>query len=160
MPEFLGNRAPHADPYTRAVITGLGMENDVDSLVSLYIAGLCGIGYGLRQIINAQANAGAKIERIVISGGAGKSVLVRQLLADATGIEIAVPSTEEPVLLGSAILGSVAAGVHQDIHLAMAAMSSFASRFQPQAGSVQALHQERLAIFEGLQTIARRSVEY
>jgi len=160
VPEFLGNRAPHADPYTRAVITGLGMENDVDSLVSLYIAGLCGIGYGLRQIINAQANAGAKIERIVISGGAGKSVLVRQLLADATGIEIAVPSTEEPVLLGSAILGSVAAGVHQDIHLAMAAMSSFASRFHPQTGSVQALHQERLAIFESLQTIARRSVEY
>ena len=71
VPEFLGNRAPHADPLARAVIAGLGMESDLDSLVALYIAGLCGIGYGLRQIIETQAAAGAPIERVVISGGAG-----------------------------------------------------------------------------------------
>ncbi len=86
VPEFLGNRAPHADPHTRAVIAGLGMERDLDSLVSLYVAGLCGIGYGLRQIVQSQDEAGAKIERIVISGGAGRSDMVRQLLADATGL--------------------------------------------------------------------------
>lgn len=53
VPEFLGNRAPHADPHTRAVIAGLGMEADIDNLAALYIAGICGIGYGLRQIIGA-----------------------------------------------------------------------------------------------------------
>ncbi|MFT4674627.1 MAG: D-ribulokinase [Reinekea sp.] len=158
VPDFLGNRAPHADPHTRAVVTGLGMQNNLASLVSIYIAGLCGIGYGLRQIIEAQDKAGAKIERIVISGGAGKSDLVRQLLADATGLEITTPATEEPVLLGSAILGSVAAGVHDDIPAAMAEMSSFSRRFEPQIGTVQALHVERFAIFERLQAIARQSV--
>ncbi|MCA0343139.1 MAG: FGGY-family carbohydrate kinase, partial [Proteobacteria bacterium] len=55
VPEFLGNRAPFADPHARAAIVGLGMERDLANLVSLYIAGLCGIGYGLRQIIDAQA---------------------------------------------------------------------------------------------------------
>ena len=63
VPEFLGNRAPLADPHARAVIAGLGMESDLDSLVVLYVAGLCGIGYGLRQIIDAQAAAGAPIAR-------------------------------------------------------------------------------------------------
>ena len=72
VPEFLGNRAPFADPHARAVIAGLGMERDLDSLVALYVAGLCGIGYGLRQIIETQARNGAPIERIVISGGAGR----------------------------------------------------------------------------------------
>ncbi|PKG37399.1 FGGY-family carbohydrate kinase [Psychromonas sp. Urea-02u-13] len=159
VPEFLGNRAPHADPHTRAVITGLSMQDDVVSLVSLYIAGLCGIGYGLRQIVETQEKAGIKIARIVISGGAGKSLLVRQLLADATGIEITAPTSEEPVLLGSAILGSVAAGVHENINVAMQVMSSFDSKYAPKMGAVEALPQKRFSIFKDLQSIARYSVE-
>lgn len=159
VPDFLGNRAPHADPHTRAVIAGLGMERDLDSLVALYVAGLCGIGYGLRQIVEAQAAAGAQIERIVISGGAGRSDMIRQLLADATGVEIAAPATEEPVLLGSAILGSVAGGVHTDIHDAMEQMSSFASHYKPQIGPARALHEARFKIFEQLQSIARQAAK-
>lgn len=156
VPEFLGNRAPHADPYTRAVIAGLTMERDLNSLISLYIAGLCGIGYGLRQIINAQENAGAHIKRIVISGGAGRHDLIRQLLADATGIELAAPNTEEPVLLGSAILGSVASGIQPDIPTAMERMSSFAALYMPKAGATQKIHSERFRIFEQFQSIARQ----
>src|ERR1700712_1340473 len=110
VPEFLGNRAPLADPHARAVIAGLGMESDLDSLVALYIAGICSIGYGLRQIIEAQATAGAPIERVVISGGAGRLDLVRQLLADTTGKPVLATQAEEPVLLGAAILGGVAGG--------------------------------------------------
>lgn len=157
VPEFLGNRAPHADPHTRAVIAGLGMERDLDSLIALYVAGLCGIGYGLRQIVEAQAKAGAPIERIVISGGAGRSDMIRQLLADATGVEIAAPSAEEPVLLGSAILGSVAGGIHADIHRAMEKMSTFAVRYEPQSGEARQLHDARFKIFEQLQSVARQA---
>lgn len=155
VPEFLGNRAPFADPDTRAVIAGLGMDRDLNSLVGLYIAGLCGIGYGLRQIIDAQTQAGAPVERIVISGGAGRSALVRQILADATGVELASPATEEPVLLGAAILGSVAAGIHPDIPAAMSGMSSFTERFRPQGGTVLQRHQARFRIFAQLQSVAR-----
>ena len=155
VPEFLGNRAPHADPHTRAVIAGLGMERDLENLVALYVAGLCGIGYGLRQIIETQARSGAPIERIVISGGASRSNLVRQILADATGVELAAPTSEEPVLLGSAILGAVAAGLHSDIHAAMEAMSSFAARYAPQGGEVGQTHEARFAVFEKLQSVAR-----
>lgn len=157
VPEFRGNRAPHADPHTRAVIAGLGMERDLDSLIALYVAGLCGIGYGLRQIVEAQATAGAPIERIVISGGAGRSDMIRQLLADATGVEIAAPSAEEPVLLGSAILGSVAAGLHSDIHRAMEKMSTFSARYEPQSGKVRQIHDSRFKIFEQFQSVARRA---
>ena len=157
VPEFLGNRAPHADPHTRAVVAGLGMDRELENLVALYIAGICGIGYGLRQIIAAQTQAGAPTERIVISGGAGRSGLVRQLLADTTGVEIAAPSTEEPVLLGSAILGAVAASVYPDIPTAMKTMSAFSGFYQPQGGKVAALHEARFTVFEQLQTVARQA---
>ena len=39
----------------------------LDSLAALYLAGVCGVGYGLRQIIEVQANAGASVEKIVIN---------------------------------------------------------------------------------------------
>ena len=155
VPEFLGNRAPHADPYTRAVIAGLGMEADENNLVDLYLAGLCGLGYGLRQIIDAQAERGAFIETIVISGGAGRSDLVRQVLADTTGVPVVAPRTEEPVLLGGAILGAVAAGAYPDMAAAMDAMSSWAERYEPARGEIRAWHDGRFALFERFQALAR-----
>ncbi|UDF28746.1 UNVERIFIED_ORG: FGGY-family carbohydrate kinase [Roseateles sp. XES5] len=155
VPEFLGNRAPFADPHARAVIVGLGMERDIDNLVALYIAGLCGIGYGLRQIIDAQAAAGAPIDRIVISGGAGQLDLVRQLLADATGKPLLATRAEEPVLLGAAILGSVAGGAFADVRSAMSALSATDRSYQPAEGKTADVHAGRYAAFQRLQSLAR-----
>lgn len=156
VPEFLGNRAPHADPRTRAVIAGLGMDTSLDSLAALYIAGLCGIGYGLRQIIDAQARNGAPVSTIVISGGAGRSDAVRQVLADAAGITIVGPDTEEPVLLGSAMLGACAAGHHSDLISCMFAMSGVAGRYEPAGNPTRQTHIRRFGVFERLQEIARQ----
>jgi D-ribulokinase len=155
VPEFLGNRAPFADPHARAVIAGLGMQRDPDSLVALYVAGLCGLGYGLRQIIETQAAHGAPVETIAISGGAGRHPMVRQLLADASGLPVLAPRAAEPVLLGSAILGAVAAGAFPDIRSAMPAMSSIEARFEPADGPVRQLHDARFAAFRRLQAVAR-----
>jgi FGGY-family pentulose kinase len=155
VPEFLGNRAPYADPHARAVIAGLGMEADRASLVALYVAGIAGLGYGLRQILAAQETAGARAAAIAISGGAGRSALVRQMLADATGLPVAVPVTEEPVLLGSAMLGAVAGGHFPDVETAMQAMSANDHIHEPAGGAIAAQHAARFALFEGLQSVTR-----
>jgi D-ribulokinase len=154
VPEFLGNRAPFADPHARAVIAGLGMETGVDSLVALYIAGICSIGYGLRQIIETQASAGASIDRVMISGGAGRHDLVRQLLADATGKPVLATRAEEPVLLGAAMLGAVAGGRFGDVQTAMSAMSQVSRVYEPD-DDVRALHDARFHAFTRLQAVAR-----
>ena len=155
VPEFLGNRAPFADPDARAVIAGLGMDQDEDSLVALYLAGLSGIGYGLRQIIEVQAAHGAPIRQIAISGGAGQGDLVRQMLADATGLPVLAPEAEEPVLLGAAMLGALAAGVYPDMADAMARMSRAGRRYDPAGGDVAAEHEARFKAFTALQETAR-----
>lgn len=156
VPEFLGNRAPFADPHARAIIAGLGMESDLDSLLALYIAGLCGIGYGLRQIIETQASHGASVQRLVISGGAGSHDLVRQILSDATGLPVIATEADEPVLLGSAILAAVAAGNFRDVPQAMSAMSRVRQSFDPALGAICDLHARRYASFQALQSLARR----
>ena len=156
VPEFLGNRAPLADPHARAVIAGLGIDNDIESLTALYIAGVCGIAYGLRQIIEAQTAAGAPIERIMISGGAGRLDLVRQLLADATGKPVLAIDAEEPVLLGAAMLGGVAAGAFGQVEAAMRGMSQVGTRYEPQGGEIATLHEARFSAFGQLQRLAKQ----
>ncbi|WFR99042.1 FGGY-family carbohydrate kinase [Rhizobium tumorigenes] len=156
VPEFLGNRAPFADPQARAVMMGLGMETGSDSLVALYIAGICGLGYGLRQIVDTQAAKGVAIRTISVSGGAGLHPLIRQMLADATGMPIEVTASPEPVLLGSAMLGAVAAGVYPDLKAAMPAMSVIALQCQPATGPIRALHDRRYRAFLDLQAVSRK----
>jgi D-ribulokinase len=158
VPEPIGNRAPHADPNTRAAICGIGMDRSKDSLVALYLAGLCGLGYGLRQIVEAQARTGTHVKEIVISGGAGRSALVRQVLADTTGLAVAAPRAEEPVMLGSAILGAVAGKACETVMDGMKHMSGIGEVYLPDPTAV-ARHNARFAVYEDLQACARRAVD-
>ncbi|WP_240232542.1 FGGY-family carbohydrate kinase [Devosia lacusdianchii] len=153
VPEFLGNRAPFANPDARAVIAGLGMDQSESSLVALYVAGLSGIGYGLRQIIEVQAGHGAPVRRIVISGGAGQDDLVRQILADTSGLSVVASEAAEPVLLGAAILGALAAGLYPSMPEAMSAMTRATTVFEP-ASQIVALHESRFRTFTRLQQAA------
>lgn len=155
VPEFLGNRSPNADPDARAIIAGLDMDEDLDSLARLYLAGLCGLGYGARQIVEALAEQGAELYTIVVSGGAGQSPLVRQIMADATGLTIAIPETGEPVLLGAAILGAVAAGAYPDAVAAIDRMSRLSAEQKPSGGKTAAIHDAKYKVFLALQDADR-----
>lgn len=154
VPEFLGNRAPFADPTARAVIAGLDMDRSPHHLLQLYVAGICGIGYGLRQILEAQEKAGAPVDNIVISGGAGQHPLIRQLLADACGKPVLSTRAAEPVLLGSAILGAVAGGLFETVPQGMQALSTPDLRYAPDS-NVREQHDKRYRSFTRLQQTAR-----
>jgi D-ribulokinase len=154
VPEFLGNRAPFADPDARGLIAGLGMDTGPESLVGLYLAGICGLGYSARQIVRALHGRNIPIDTIVVSGGAGQSALIRQILADTTGMVVAASTSPEPVLLGSAILGAVAAGRFPDIPTAMSAMSELGDIYRPQEATSE-WHNRRFGSYELLQQAGR-----
>ncbi|EUB99587.1 FGGY-family pentulose kinase [Rhizobium sp. CF080] len=156
LPEFMGNRSPHADPDARAVIAGLGLETDIPSLISLFVAGLCGIGYGLRQLLDKLSQNGMVFDLIIASGGAAQSHLVRQILADTTNLPVTVADTEEPVLLGSAMLGAAAAGRYGSLQEAMRAMSSLSTLYRPAEGTVREMHDHRYRAFGRLQDVERQ----
>lgn len=155
VPEFLGNRSPFAEPQARAVIAGLGLDRGIDSLARLYLAGLTGIGYGLRQLLDRFAQNGIAISTIIVSGGAAQSQLACQILADSTGLAVALPEAPEPVLLGSAMLAAMACGEYQDARSAMSAMSGHAQLFSPAGGNLARLHMARYRTFTALQSAAR-----
>jgi D-ribulokinase len=143
LPEFLGNRSPFADPDSRAVVAGMDLDADLGSMERLFVAGLCGLAYGLADVVDAFRSHGVDSDLMVISGGAGRSSLVRQIMADTTGLTVAVPETQEPVLLGAAMLGAVAAGVHGSIDEAMASMSAIGCTSEPAAPGMVDFHRAK-----------------
>jgi D-ribulokinase len=133
LPDFLGNRSPHADPQARAVIAGLDLDSGLESLVRVFVAGLCGLAYGLADVIDALRPHDIPSRMIVISGGASHSALVRQIIADTTGVPVALPTTAEPVLLGAAMLGAVASRAFPTLDAAIQSMSRLGAVTRPSA---------------------------
>ncbi len=154
LPSFIGNRAPLADAAARGGIVGLDLREDAGSLEELYVAGLCGLAYGIAAIIAALERAGYDFDTIVVSGGASRSALVRQTVADACAKPVAALKTPEPVLLGSAMLGAVAAG-NLTVCSAMTSMSALGERAEPVRGVVAALHARKSRAFEVLERAER-----
>ena len=140
LPDFLGARSPSADAGARGAIMGMDLSEDAASLEALYVAGLCGLAYGLSDIVRTLEGAGYQFDSIVVSGGAAQSPMVRQVIADVCGKTVKLPNTPEPVLLGSAMVGAVAAGKHSMIS-AMSAMSAIApGAMAPAGGEIAAFH--------------------
>ncbi|WP_316230738.1 FGGY-family carbohydrate kinase [Bradyrhizobium sp. SZCCHNR1051] len=157
LPEFLGNRSPYADPDSRAVIAGLDLATDISAMERLFVAGLCGLAYGLADVIDAFAANGVSSRTLVMAGGASSSPLVRQIMADTTGLTVALPGTQEPVLLGAAMLGAVASGGFRSIGETMASMSSLGRLSDPTDPDVAAFHRRKRRIHGLLRTLDRES---
>ncbi len=155
LPDYLGNRSPDADPAARAMIAGLTIDHDIEGLEALFVAGLCGLGYGLADIIDALRAQGVAFDSVVISGGASQSALVRQLLADATGVQVQLATTAEPVLLGSAMLGAVASGAYSDLPAAMTAMSGEVTATAPTPADIARFHAAKRRAFERMKALDR-----
>ena len=151
VPDFLGNRAPFAAQNATAVMSGLTQHSGLDDLIATYLACVYGIGYGLRQIMEAQKRKGVAPGSIVISGGAGRSAAIKQMLADASGFPFLSTTSEEPVLLGAAMLGAVSAAHFPSLSVAMQQMSSVQDRFWPVSGLIGKQHDARFKAFEALQ---------
>jgi D-ribulokinase len=159
LPEFLGNRSPFADPDSRAIIAGLDLDGDIGAMQRLFVAGLCGLAYGLADVIDAFAAHKVHSNVIVIGGGASRSPLVRQIMADTTGLTVALPQTQEPVLLGAAMLGAVAGGADGSIRETMASMSALGGLSEPTAPGLAEFHRCKRKIYNRLRALDRDSRE-
>jgi D-ribulokinase len=153
LPDFIGNRSPLADAGARGAMIGMDLRDDSASLQELYVAGLCGLAYGLADIVRKLEESDYEFDSIVVSGGAARSPLVRQVIADVCGKTVESPETPEPVLLGSAMVGAVVAGKHTMIS-AMSSMSTIAPGAKtPAGGAIAAFHARKWRAAE----IMRRS---
>jgi ribulose kinase len=147
LPYFHGNRSPRADPSLRGVVSGLKLSDSVESLALLYLATMQAIAYGTRHIIEAMNASGYRIDTLIVTGGGAKNPVLMREHADATGCRLLLPREREAVLLGSAVLGAVAAGEYPSVLEAMSAMSATDRVVGAAGGEVGAYHERKYRVF-------------
>ena len=106
------------------------LRQDAASLQELYVAGLCGLAYETRRDHRRVRARRLPIRDARRQRRRGGSALVRQIIADACGKTVGAPRTPEPVLLGSAMIGAVAAR-RRTMATAMSSMSALAEFAKP-----------------------------
>jgi len=132
-PYLSGERCPYSDPKLRASFIGLSqlhkkgdvnravMEGVVFGLrqISELLAALMGAGAGAPEGSRAPSNAGealGAVMHIVASGGAVKSPLWKQLIADIFGLPVrTVSGAKDGGAFGAVLIAGVGAGIWKNL---------------------------------------------
>lgn len=146
LPYFHGNRSPRADASLRGAVSGLSLDRTPDALALLYLATIQAIAHGTRHILDALNAKGYAIDTVIACGGGTKNPLFLREHADITGCRIVLPEEPEAVLVGSAILGAVAARRHESLVAAMGAMNRAGGVVEPNLATAE-FHRRKHAVF-------------
>jgi len=146
-PDFHGNRSPRANPHARGMISGLRLSDSLEDLALLYLATVQAVAHGTRHILDAMTESGYEIETVLTTGGGAKNPIFVREHADITGRRIVLPKEPEAVLLGSAMLGAVAAGDFATVTEAMTKMSAADTVIEPRQGAAASFHDAKHEVF-------------
>ncbi|CAJ0961955.1 unnamed protein product, partial [Mesorhabditis belari] len=146
LPYFHGNRSPRADPSLRGSIVGLNLTKSTEDLLKLYLATVQSIALGHRHIIEEMNRNGYSIKEIIVTGGGAKNALYLQEIANATKCVVLLCENSEAMILGSAILASVAANFCTNLEMAMKKMTKISKTIQPNE-KLESFYDKKFAVF-------------
>jgi xylulokinase len=105
LPYFMGERSPVWDTSARGTLVGMSLSH---TRAHLYRAFLEGVAYSLRDSMEStNVDIG---DSMLVAGGAVKSPLWRQIIADVTGKTIRCPRYDVEANLGDVILAGTGTG--------------------------------------------------
>ena len=109
LPYLTSAESPYWDPAARGCFVGLSEAHDAGAL---YRAVLEGLAYEQRLILElVEQVTGRRTDRLVVMGGASRSQLFTQMLADVLERPVAISAEVETTALGAAILAAAAIGL-------------------------------------------------
>eukprot|EP01062_Namystynia_karyoxenos_P040359 TRINITY_DN29440_c0_g1_i2.p2 TRINITY_DN29440_c0_g1~~TRINITY_DN29440_c0_g1_i2.p2 ORF type:complete len:439 (+),score=124.23 TRINITY_DN29440_c0_g1_i2:431-1747(+) len=135
VPDFHGNRSPIADADMRGAVLGLTLDTSLSALARLYYAAQLALASGVRHVVDSLQDAGLRIERLVVTGGLAADGRYVQALADVTRLPCALPRAAggDAMLVGGALMASVAAGCSPSVAAAQRQMTHIESTVRPDA---------------------------
>ena len=153
LPYLSGERMPVNDPHARAAFVGLSAEHDVGDMARAVMEG---VAFNLRQLLDITRATGVRIDEMRLTGGATRSAVWTQIIADAFGMPVVpLESTEGPAI-GAALLAATGAGAFASVADAAASCVSTLSAVLPSVEGVAAYAdaRERYArLYESLRDI-------
>ncbi len=129
--------APAHEPWRRGAFVGLDGRHGAAHLYRAVLEGLAlTVGAHLRTLTDG---LGRDVRLVLLSGGGARSPLMRQVVADVTGLPVhAAVDDGSPAALGAAVCAAVGTGVHPGFDEAVAAMVRPGVVVQPDAAASRA----------------------
>jgi xylulokinase len=112
LPYMAGARNPVSMPTARGALWGLTLRHQRAHLLR---AVLEGAALGMRHNLVAMTDAGVPVTEIIASGGAARSDVWLQIIADIAEVPVVRTDVSEGTCLAVAILAGVAVGVYADV---------------------------------------------
>ncbi len=112
LPHLTGSGYPNWDPDARGVFAGLTFSSTKNDLLRAVMEG---ITLEAKDMYETMRESGVSIRSLAITGGATKSRLWRQIIADMFATEVKVLAVADATLVGAAIIGAVGAGLFADV---------------------------------------------
>jgi glycerol kinase len=109
VPAFAGLGAPHWDMYARGAIFGLTRDTGKEHIIK---ATLESLAYQTKDVLDAmEEDAGLKLARLKVDGGACANNILMQFQADILGTEVERPEVIESTAMGAAFLAGIHVGL-------------------------------------------------
>lgn len=128
LPQFGSSGNPDINYDVRGTITGLTIHTKPEEL---YLAVLEGLAFQMLLSYERAGQIGARIEKLICTGGGAKSDVTLQMRADVFDIEVATVNTEESGTLGCMILAAVGAGKFDSIQEAIDKVVAVKKEYRP-----------------------------
>ena len=138
LPHLQGAAGARPNSEAKGTFTGMTLATSKSDMAR---AVLEGIAFEMRDVLEAQAAAGVEVSSVRLVGGAAKSPMWCQLLADVFERPIELLQTSETGCLGAALYAGTAVGLYPDIAAAAEQAVTVTSTFEPDGSAAPAYEQ-------------------
>jgi sugar (pentulose or hexulose) kinase len=128
VPHLAGAGSPIWDPGASGIVTGLKLSHGAANLVR---ATMEGVVFAELHALDAVREHVPNISTLQLTGGGAKSDLWPQIMADAIGLPVTIPESQQSTCLGAAMMAGVATGVYSSHMEAVDSMTTTNRKIQP-----------------------------
>lgn len=135
LPYLAGERTPHMDPSASGMFFGLRLHHGQSHFARAVMEG---VAFALKSCL---ALVGTDASQILLSGGAGESLVWRQILADVFNIPLTITQPAPYGSVGCAIMAGMGIQAYNSIDDAISRLSRSYDKIEPIPSNVQRYEQ-------------------
>ena len=128
LPYFAGNGSPHWDAEATGVLMGLTLKHTQGDTARAFMEGVV---YEIREMKETMERSGAVFNELNITGGATKSPMWCQMIADILNLPIRRLIISDATVLGAAMIAAVGVGRFSSFQEAAEHMVKLGERIEP-----------------------------
>ncbi|WP_028708360.1 FGGY-family carbohydrate kinase [Propionicicella superfundia] len=151
LPYLQGAAGSRQNGKAQATFIGMSLGTTKADMARAVLEGIC---FEMREIVEAQKQAGIEVTSIRLTGGAAKSPLWCQMLADIFQCPIDLLQTSETGCLGAALYSGIGIGLYPDAQAAVKRAVKVTKRYEPKpenAAAYDAAFARFVAVYEALE---------